>query len=381
MTLGREWLALLLLVGTIVGVGMFGIPFQFARAGFITGAIELAVLAAAATIIHLAYAQVVLSTQSLHRLPGYVSLYLGRAAGWISRTSYLFGLSGTLLAYLVLGGFFLGTIIQWAFPTAPSLYGPLAFYILGVGIIFRSLRFESLANALLTFALIIAIAVLALTLLPASTASFLTTFRRGGIFIPYGVILFSLSGAAIIPDCRRLFDSGHLASLGRIIIVGTIFSALLYLIFAAAVVGALGDRVSPDAISGLAEQFGRAYLIAGSLIGFLATITSFITLGLVFKGMFVSDFRIRASRAWFLVSAIPVVLYFLGFQDFIAIISMVGAVAIGLDSIFILLVHRRAALAQDRLPELRIPIPGFLRLVLILIFSGGMTYELFSYFR
>jgi len=100
----RFFKAVLVLVGMIIGAGMFGIPFVFVRAGFLTGAIELVLLAIVAAFVHRAYADVVLLTPARHRLPGYVSLYLGRGTGAVSVASALVGLSGTLLAYLVLGG-------------------------------------------------------------------------------------------------------------------------------------------------------------------------------------------------------------------------------------------------------------------------------------
>lgn len=373
----RVWQATLLLVGTIVGVGMFGIPFVFFEAGFLTGLALLIVLAGAVTFVHLAYAEVASRTPEVHRLPGYVRAYLGPVAGWLSTASYLFGLSGALLAYVVLGGSFLGSLIQWASPAMPAIAGPLLFYLFGVAVIFRGIRFESFTDALLTLGLVAAILVLAVTLFPSLSSTSLTEFHLGRVSVPYGVLLFSLAGAAIIPDLRRTLGSGNLGGLGRIVTAGTLISAGLYLIFAAAVVGATGAATTPDAISGLTARFGLPYFLLGNAIGVLATITSFIALGVVFEGMLVSDFRIRPRPAWLVTAAIPAILYGFGFHDFIAIISVVGAFAIGLDSILILLVHRRAQAALSAAaPAFRIAIPGAFRTVLILMFIAGIVAEL-----
>ena len=378
---GRSVEAFLLLVGTIVGVGMFAIPVVFVRAGFITGVVELAVLAAAVTLVHLAYAQVVARTTEVHRLPGYVRYYLGPGWGWLSRASYFFGLSGALLAYLVLGGSFLGGLIHWVLPASPSYLGPLAFYLFGVSVIARGIRFEGLADAVLTLGLVAAILILGLTLLPAVSPGWLTGFYPARLAGPYGVLLFSLAGAAIIPDLSRLLGSGGRAGLGRIVTAGTLVSAGLYLVFAVAVVGATGPVTTPDAISGLAAAYGSSYLLLGNLIGVLAAITSFIALGVVLEGMLVSDFGIRPRPAWLITAAIPALLYGLGFRDFIVIISLVGALAIGLDSILILLVHRRTRAVTDGRRALRVPIPATLRAMLILMFIAGIALELTGIIR
>lgn len=375
-TVSREVQSFLLLVGTIVGVGMFAIPFVFYRAGFLTGAVLLAVLAAATTLVHLAYAEVVAKTKEVHRLPGYVRLYIGRGAGRLSSISYIFGLSGALLAYLVLGGSFLGVLINWALPDAPAYFGPLAFYVIGVAVIFRGIRFESFTDAVLTTGLVAAILVLGFTLLPSVSPANLTGFYPERSWIPYGVLLFSLAGAAIIPDLRRVLGAGASSQLGKVIASGTIGSAILYLVFAIAVVGTTGAAVTPDAISGISSRFGLPYLILGNAIGVLATITSFIALGMVFEGMLVSDFRFKPRPAWLATAAVPAILYGLGFQDFIVIIGVVGALAIGLDSILILLVHRRVEALSIEVGTFRVALPAALRTILIAMFIAGIIAEL-----
>lgn len=363
MQLSRPIQAFLLLAGTIVGVGMFAMPFVFQRAGFLVGALELAVLAAVTVVVHRAYTEVVLATPTLHRLPGYVKRYLGERAAWLSRLSYLAGLSGTLLVYVILGGTFLGALIRWLAPAAPAGLGPFFFYLFGVGVIFRNIRFEGLVNAFLTLALGVALAALAASVLPEVAVGNLYAIDVGRFALPYGVILFALAGSAVIPDLKRVLGRKAGGMLPGIVVGGTLVPAALYLLFAAAVVGALGSAVTPDAISGLAARFGTEFLVLGSLVGFLAAITSFIGLGIVLEGTFVSDFRMDGRTAWVLTAAIPAAFYFLGVQDFIAIIGLIGAVAVGLDSLMILLVHRAAG-GQNLIP--------LIRGVLIVVFLAGI---------
>ncbi len=376
----RGWLAFLLLVGTIVGVGMFAIPFVFAGVGLLVGLGELVVIALVAVLVHLAYAEVVLATDRPHHLPGYVRLYLGERAGLLSRLSYLFGLSGTLLAYLVLGGTFLGEIFRWLWPGALPALGPLAFYVLGTAVVFRSIRFESVINALFTLALVVAIVILSVTLLPSFSAAALRIGSPGAFFAPYGVLLFAMSGAAIIPEMRRVLGRSAMPRLPHLVIGGTAAAALLYLIFATAVLGASGADTTPDAIRGLALRFGDVYLLGGSIIGFLAAITSFIAIGVVLEGMFATDMQLPRRSAWTLTAAIPAGLYLLGLRNFIEIVSVIGAVGIGVDSIFILFLERAVRRVRHRTLEFRLRIPGAVRLALVVMLGLGVLLELGTFF-
>ena len=372
----RSLAAVLLLIGTIVGVGMFAIPFVFVRAGFLTGLIELVTLTAVLTVVHLAYAEVVLRTPEIHRLPGYAARYLGAIAAWIARLSYLFGLSGALLVYLVLGGIFLGALLHAGIPRTPPILGPVAFYLIGALVVLRGIKFESAANGILTLGLIAALLLLGATLLPATNTSYLKAFDLSRLPVPYGVLLFALAGAAIIPDVRRALGNGEPRRMARVVVLGTFVSGALYLIFAVAIAGTTGEATTADAIGGIAERFGPMYGIWGSAIGFLATITSFIGLAVVLEGMFAADFGLKPSLATSLTLAIPPLLFAFGLHDFIAIIGLIGAVGVGIESILILLIHRRAQAAHPGAASFRIRIPEAVRVLIMVLFAAGIIVEL-----
>ena len=67
-----------LLAGTIIGAGIFALPYVFAKAGLVAGFFYLALGGIAYTVVHLMYADVIMRTRSAHRFPGYAGLYLGR---------------------------------------------------------------------------------------------------------------------------------------------------------------------------------------------------------------------------------------------------------------------------------------------------------------
>jgi len=76
------------LVGAIVGLGMFGIPYTVSRAGFFIGLGYLIVLGIVALLIHLMYGEVVERTRGRHRLTGYTAKYLGERWKYRGRDSF-----------------------------------------------------------------------------------------------------------------------------------------------------------------------------------------------------------------------------------------------------------------------------------------------------
>lgn len=327
--------AVLILSGMIIGVGMFSIPFSFAQAGFWLGALELFILASVVTLFHLLYSEIVLKTGELHRLPGYVEIYLGGRSKILARFSALFGISGALLAYIAVGSIFLNTIFQKIFPGSTEFWWAAAIMISGAAINLFPLKKEALLNGVLTTLLIGFIILLIFLLFPRISVDNLAGGGIRNIFVPYGVLLFALSGGAVIPEVVTVLGKDKLRA-RQAILLGTLIPAVLYFFFALTVVGVAGFKVSPEAISGLLPFAGEGIVILGSVIGFLAVFTSFIVLNSNFQSMLTLDFGFRSSRAWTAVSAIPPALYFLGFQNFIVIISVVGAVAIGIDSALVL---------------------------------------------
>ncbi len=342
--------AILTLAGMIIGVGMFAIPFSFVRAGFWLGAGELAVLALAVLWFHLLYGEIVLAAPSYHRMPGYIRMYLGRRASAVSWFSTLFGSFGALLAYLALGALFLHTIFAGIFPDATVFFWASALAVAGAGVNFFPLKKASAINAALTALLIAFIIFLAVFLLPRVSLDHLPTAQWNNIFLPYGILLFALSGGSVIPDVITLV--GRRRSVSRAaIVVGSLIPAALYFLFALAVVGVAGAGTSEEAIAGLGRIMGSGIARWGSIIGLLAVFTSFIALSENMGALFRLDLGIPDRASWAIVAGVPYLLYVAGLQNFIAIISIVGVVGFGIDALLVVLAHRamrRASGARSR---------------------------------
>lgn len=332
--------AVFILSGMIIGAGMFGIPFSFVKAGFWLGTIELFILAAVILFVHLLYGEIVLSTKELHRLPGYVRTYLGPGAAHLSWASAFFGILGTLLAYVILGSFFLHEIFKFFGAGVNENFTALFVVILGALITFFPLKKEALVNGVLTALLIGFIIFLVVFLLPRAALENLSGFHFQNTFVPYGVLLFALSGAVVIPDLITFLGRDRLRA-RRAIMTGTLLPAVIYFLFAFAVVGALGIKVSEEAIHGLGLVWGERFVLLGSVIGFLAVFTSYIALNASFQALLTIDFRMPRVLSWTGSTLLPLLLYFSGFRNFLSVIGTVGAIGVGIDSFLIIATYRR----------------------------------------
>src|SRR5688572_11131568 len=118
----RFFQASALLVGTMVGAGIYGIPFAFAKAGFWIGAIWLVVLTGLMMLFNLLFAELALSTQGVHQLSGYAHIWPGPWGRRLMTFANVLGIYGALLAYMIVFGEFAHNILSQFFAVDPQLY-------------------------------------------------------------------------------------------------------------------------------------------------------------------------------------------------------------------------------------------------------------------
>ena len=109
----------------MVGVGIFGVPFAFAKAGFGIGLAWLVGLSAIVALFYLMFAELVLRTEGDHQLVGYAERWLGPWAGRMTVFTSLLGIYGALLAYTIVVSQFLHNVLSQFITLDPQLYGLL----------------------------------------------------------------------------------------------------------------------------------------------------------------------------------------------------------------------------------------------------------------
>lgn len=363
------------LIGTMVGVGIFGIPFAFAKAGFWVGFSFLVAIALITLLVDLLYGEVVLRTNSQHQLTGYTELYLGPIFKKIVFFSIAFTSYAALLAYIVIAGDFLTNIFAF-WPFNPDTYS-YVFWIFFSVLVLIGIKRISWLELTLTVLFIGVIVIVFFSGFKQIDQTNYHTFSSYFWFLPYGVLLFAFAGLSGVPIQKEIL-AGQEKLLKKSIILAMLVVSLLYLLFAVTVVGISGDITTPDAIKGLYEFLGANIIFLGSLFGALAVGTAYLMLGTALSEIYQYDYGIKKFFSWVLVVIPPVVLFMGGVRTFIDIIGLAGAVALALEMAVLILIYMKAKKHGTRTPEYSLAIPKFLLYFLILIFLAGIGYALIN---
>lgn len=365
--------AVSVLVGSVVGVGIFGIPFVFAKAGFLTGFLFLAGLTVFILILNLAYGEIILRTDKSHQLVGYAQTYLGVFGKRLAFFAFILSAYAALLAYIIVGGEFLSNLFAWQFALSPAALFWL-FFLATLAIIAGGLKTISLIDLLMLGLYAFGAIFLFGWSLPHWQLGNFTLFHPPFWFLPYGVLLFALTGSSIVLQREVLEGREH--QLKKAIIWGTLVPSVIYLLFALAVVGVSGRATSPEAFSGLLPWLGGKVVWFGSLFGFLAIFTSFINLGGVIRESFQYDFHFKKWGALALTILPPWLMFVLGVKNFINVINLAGAVGVGLQSILFILIYGRVKQLGHRLPEYSLHLPKIVWYVMMGLALFGIIYTL-----
>jgi len=246
------------LMSTIVGVGMFGLPYAGMQSGFLIIGLLLFILTVIMSTVHWFYADIVVKTNKNCRLPGYAGEHLGNKAKTIVGIFVILGLYGSLLVYIIVGGNFLGTILS-EFLNLPAIYFNLIFFVIGSIAIYSGIKLISGTDLLMGVFLIVI--VLIFVLLGHNNVNFINfkTINWQNLLIPYGAILYSLAGMSVIPEIREMFKNSNKDKkyYKKAIVAGTIIPGVLYLVFIGIVIGLTGVNTTEEAINGLIDVLGK----------------------------------------------------------------------------------------------------------------------------
>lgn len=363
-----------ILSGTIIGAGMFLLPFIFEKTGFLIGILYLIFFTFVFYVTHAMYADIILRTE---RLPGFV-LYVRKYLGeWARLPAIIATGIGTILisaVYLELSVSF----VQLIFPQISGYLIVFLFWTLGSIAIFS--KAESIAEIELVVMVAIVLLVGYIFGEGISIGSYLksnffaNTLSLPMIFIPFGPVLFSLSGrSAIIPlldDVKQSRISEK--SLSKILFWGTAIPSVLYSIFVLGIWG-LSSVVTDDAVSGI--YLGASFLkpILG-LVGLAALFTTYVPIGSSMKKILEADFSFSHLEASIAVVILPPLMYLLNF-GFLKLINIAGGIFLAVECIFIALIWNKL----NNLKKPRILLLKFGRKTsyfIVAVFAIGMMAEI-----
>ena len=364
------------LSGTMVGVGVFGIPFAFSKAGFWIGFLFLIGAGLITLLLDFIYGEIVLRTHKPHQLVGYTQLYLGNFWKRVVFFSVLLNTYAALLAYIIIAGQFLPNLMSPIFYSASSTFSIWFFVVVSILILFgmRTIAWIELVLAGIFAGIILLIFAFGIDKISLANYSFINPEFW---FFPYGVMLFAFGGLAGIPIQRQILGDQE-SIFKKSIFTAVIFVGILYFIFGFTVLGISGDATSPDAIGGLVDNLGGTIVLLGSLFGVLAVGTSYIMLGTALLEIFHLDYGFGRKLSWLLVILPPFSLFLGGLRNFIDVISLAGAVGIGIEAFVLVFIFMKAKSHGDRIPEYSMSIPAWALYLLALIFASGIGYTFFT---
>lgn len=328
-----------LLAATIIGAGIFALPYVFHKAGLITGLFYLITFTAVFIIIHLMYADVSLRTPGIHRFVGYAEIYLGSAGKWLTILAAVIGMALILTVYLILSVSFLNLFT----PSAPDVQKLLLFWFLSSITIFWGINRLAISEFLITFG-IAAIILVIFVLGFGNFARFLSEpiFNLNYVFLPYGPVLFALAGRtavlAVVDYLRR--NNQSLSSVKKPIIWGTLLPAVIYSVFVVSIIN-LSGKISEDSVSGLLGRLPPPLLWLLGILGIGAIWSTYIVIGRDIRKILETDLKLPDLTSRILVFLAPLGLYFAGLKNFLPLVALTGGVFVGLESILVILIWQK----------------------------------------
>ncbi|MFA5128715.1 MAG: aromatic amino acid transport family protein [Patescibacteria group bacterium] len=369
----RFFHAIAMMVGMIVGVGLFGVPYAVEKVGFALGATYIFILGMLLLLVHVLYGEVALRTEGKHRLVGYAEIYLGSKGKIVAALAQIFSFYGALIAYIIIGGQFLHLLLSPVFGGTILAY-QIGFFIVTSLTVGVGLRLVAPIEFAMTMFLLAVVAIIFIFGLSYVWYPNLFVMNLKEIFFPYGVILFALGGAAAVPEIRDLLR-GQEKKMKKALIWGTAIPIVITILFSFVVIGISGENTTSEAISGLVGPLGSNIVLFGAIFGFLAITTSFLVLGLNLKEIFKLDYKVNGWLSWLLACLVPFIIFLLARPEFISVAAFTGAVLGGIEGLLIILIWLKAEKEGKRTPEYKVKISEWVLSLVAFVFILGIIYK------
>ena len=367
-----------MITGTIIGVGMFSVPFVVVQSGYVFLLVYLPALVLVEFFLLRLYAEIILSTNGHHRMPGYAEKYLGKPFKWLGVCISTLGNFGAVLAYIIIGGIFLNELFGARFGGSMLMYTTVLFIIESFIVLF-GLKLISKMEVYMTSLLIFVVGIIVYKSGFYIDAANYPSIDWGKAVLPYGPIFFAVGGGSAIPEVCRLLvnDKKRIQSA---IGLGVLIPAIIIMVFVTAIVGVTGVHTSPDTLVGLNAVLGSELVQIALVFGILAIMTSFLTIAQGQREVFWWDLRINKSLSWALACGVPYLLFLAGIQNLTKVVSISGAVSGGLGGVMLILIAMKVKKKRDKKPVFENRVNVYGAFLLSLLFILGLVYELWEVF-
>ena len=359
------------LSGSIIGVGFLALPYITLRVGIWVMLAYFCVLGFLVILTHLIYGEIALRTPDFKRFPGFVGFHLGKWFGKLSLVSTVMGSLGVMLVYLIIGSDFLFNVFSPIFSGSKFLY-LFVYFTLAFLIIYFGIKIVSkIELGVICFLLFVLALIFLKDFSQIKVYNFFiktSNLEFKDLFLPYGAIMFSLWGTGMIPETEEMLGQNK-KLIKNIIISSILIPIIIYIFFIFLVLGITGNNTTQSAFLGLKGFLDNGLVSLGILVGVATTFIGFITMALTLKKMLIYDLKIKNFHSWVITCFTPLILFLMGFNSFIGLVSFIGGILLSIDGILILLIYRK--------------INGKKILIypLSLIFIFGIIYEIMYFIK
>lgn len=367
------WEAFATIVGTVIGLGIFAIPFAARNTGVTPTVALIIFIAIMSVLVSVLYAEIVIFDKREECIVSYARRYLGNWIGRFETCSVFFGYTGSILAYVLAISVFVKELI----PQGENYIWPIILFYTAISglILLRGIRSLGNLEIFLTGIMCAALFLVFWKSLPhwrPVNADWST------VAIPYGVVWFSLTGGSAIPLTVRL-----LARKGKKVFKAIFFAYLLItlvtILFFVAALKTGGHNIGPDPFIAMGQKMGNWVIYIGTLIGILAVVTSHWTLATYFNKVIKNDLNINPIASWLLVVFLPVILILLGVSNFVNVIGLVGLVTGTFDALLLIAIYRKIFSRKNAVPRvLPFKLPGVLMWGVFLLLLVAAASSIFS---
>ncbi len=359
--------AMAILIGTIIGGGIFVLPYMNIKSGIVMTNLWLVFLCVMVCLLHLIFGEIILKTRNEMKLPGYAGKYLGKIFKKFLNFVCVFSIAFSLLIYIVLADKFIKIILGTRFLFFQPYLFVLIWLIFNIFLLFK-LADTSRINFVLTIVevgLVLALAFLCLNKINFTSIDYSNLAFSPVWYSSYGVIFYAIDGLVAMPMMFMFLR--HKKASKTVYMKSVIWSfVFVFLVFFAFInfVSLLSTRgTSIDAIQGLAPFLGREIIILGAIAGLFAVVTSYIIVVNYFKDMLRCDVGCNKLSSILLSMFLPLVFLLVSAKKLDDIMSLAGGIIGGMIAVVVLLVYMKIKDKNTKTAPYNLNIPNWLLVI------------------
>ncbi|OKY78412.1 MAG: Tryptophan/tyrosine permease family [Candidatus Methanohalarchaeum thermophilum] len=318
MSFKREMRGASLIIGSIIGAGILGIPYAAKELGLIPSLLVMLIIGVVLYFTSI----ILLKFSAKYQGSPIASLAkntLGRPGGYLMMAGAMIYIYGALLAYMSAGG----NTISSLSPIS-EVPAALIFWLVCSYIIFKGLEASIKTEFILVMGIIGLFILVTLTSLPHSEVNNALYTNFNGIQTFVGVSLFAFVGHAMVPDVY--LDLNDYDEAKRSVKIAFVLIYFLYAILTIAFILVFGREIPQIAPKAFKQLYGNIGKIIGNLLPLITITTSFIGFGLAQKDNYDDYVGLNRELAWGITTIPPLFLYLYGIREFVGVLQIAGNV-------------------------------------------------------